>query len=164
MPPGDLQRLEEDNEELRRRLAAAERRLAEGATADRDRWVAELTRIVPGVLYVFDLVERRNLAALLALEGHRVGTAHDGRGAVDAALAQRPDVVLLDIGLPGLDGYGVCRALRAAGLVDTLVVAITGYGQDDDRRASEAAGFDAHLVKPVDPQTLVALLAEATAA
>ena len=62
---------------------------------------------------------------------------------------KRPDVLLLDIGLPGLNGYQVCRKLREEGLTSTLIAAVTGYGQDNDRQLTSEAGFDAHLVKPV---------------
>jgi PAS domain S-box-containing protein len=100
-----------------------------------------------------------SLSLLLELDGHRVLTAHAGHAAVELALAARPQAVLLDIGLPGLDGYEACRRMRAGGLSQALIVAVTGYGQDADARRAEAAGFDAHLVKPVDPAAIQALLA-----
>jgi len=100
-----------------------------------------------------------SMASLLRLEGHEVWVAHDGNKAVEVALRERPAVVLLDIGLPGLNGYQVCRILREEGLTDTLVVAMTGYGQDEDRRRSQEARFDAHLVKPVNLSALRNLLA-----
>ena len=75
----------------------------------------------------------------------------------------RPEVVLLDIGLPGLDGLEVARRLRAMNLSPRpMLVALTGYGQNDDVRRSKEAGFDHHLVKPTDPQTLIALLGSAS--
>ncbi|MFN8571221.1 MAG: PAS domain-containing protein [Gemmatimonadaceae bacterium] len=98
-------------------------------------------------------------ALLLQLMGHDVLTAHDGVAAVRLATQERPTVVLLDIGLPMLDGYDACRAMRREGLTDTFIVAVTGYGQADDRRRSEAAGFNAHLVKPVSMDDLAAILA-----
>ncbi len=98
-------------------------------------------------------------ALLLRLMGHDVMTAHDGHEAVRLALQERPTVVLLDIGLPKLDGYQACRAMRSGGLTDASIVAVTGYGQADDRRRSEAAGFNAHLVKPVGMDELAGLLA-----
>lgn len=98
------------------------------------------------------------MAMLLELEGHRALVAYDGRQAVEVALAERPAVVLLDIGLPHLNGYDACRAMRSGGLRDTLIVAMTGYGQDDDRKKSEQAGFDAHLVKPVELSAIRDLL------
>jgi CheY-like chemotaxis protein len=73
-----------------------------------------------------------------------------------------PDVVLLDIGLPGMDGYEVCRRLRRLAAAQPFVVALTGYGQDEDRRRAVEAGFDDHAVKPVDLGKLTALLAAAT--
>ena len=93
------------------------------------------------------------LARLLRGWGHQVAVAHDGDTAIELARDQPFDVVLLDIGLPGMDGYEVAQALRGqAGLDQTLLVALTGYGQDEDRRRSAEAGFDHHLVKPVDPR------------
>ncbi|MBK9258504.1 MAG: PAS domain S-box protein [Polyangiaceae bacterium] len=102
------------------------------------------------------------MAMLLEIDGHELFVAHDGKKAVEVALAERPAVVLLDIGLPYLNGYQACRAMREGGLTDALVVAMTGYGQDDDRRMSEEAGFDAHLVKPVELPTVRELLAHRT--
>ena len=90
------------------------------------------------------------MAMLLELDGHETVLAHDGKQAVEAAFASRPAMVLLDIGLPYMNGYEACRAMRDGGLSEVLIVAMTGYGQDEDRRRSAEAGFDAHLVKPVD--------------
>jgi CheY-like chemotaxis protein len=100
------------------------------------------------------------LALLLKTAGHEVWTAHDGKQAVELALRERPAVVIMDIGLPGLDGYQACHALREAGLTDARIIAITGYGRDEDRRLSRESGFDAHLVKPVDLQALQKSLAK----
>jgi CheY-like chemotaxis protein len=76
----------------------------------------------------------------------------------------RPDVVLLDLGLPGMDGFEIARRLREShGLGDVMLVALTGYGQDDDRRRSREAGFDQHVVKPVSPTELRELIDTATA-
>jgi len=103
-----------------------------------------------------------SLAMLLELIGHEVEVAFDGAGGLEKARALRPEVVLCDIGLPGMDGYAVARALRAAPESQTcFLIALTGYGQDDDRRRALEAGFDAHLVKPVDLEALRRLLAEA---
>jgi signal transduction histidine kinase/CheY-like chemotaxis protein len=99
------------------------------------------------------------LALLLRHEGHDVQTAADGPTALEVAGAFRPDMVLLDIGLPGMDGHAVARRLRQADAGKGMVlVAVTGYGQDEDRRRSRDAGFDHHLVKPVDIATLRDLL------
>ena len=98
-------------------------------------------------------------AMLLQEEGHDVRVAHDGTAGIDLALDQPPAVVLLDIGLPGLNGYEVARRLRTRRELDaTWLVALTGWGQQQDRRRSEEAGMDHHLVKPVDASTLTALL------
>ena len=99
------------------------------------------------------------LRELLQLLGHRVEVAADGLRGVQLALATRPDAALVDIGLPGIDGYEVARRLRAteAGKA-ILLVALTGYGRPEDRDRAIQSGFDAHLVKPVDPEELNALL------
>jgi signal transduction histidine kinase/DNA-binding response OmpR family regulator len=95
------------------------------------------------------------LAILLELSGHAVQTAADGPSALAAAETFRPDVVLLDIGLPGMDGYEVARRLRANPVFrQTRLIALTGWGQDNDRQQSRDAGFDLHLVKPIDPAEL----------
>jgi PAS domain S-box-containing protein len=100
------------------------------------------------------------LAAVLRLNGHETHVAHDGLEAVRSAERIRPDAVLLDIGLPRLDGYEACRRIRAQSWgQDLLLVALTGWGQDEDRQKSREAGFDAHLVKPVDDEVLLKLLA-----
>ena len=112
------------------------------------------------VLVVDDLRDAaESMAALLQLLGHAVSVEHDGSRAVEVALRERPDLVLLDIGLPGRNGYEVCRALREGGLADAMVVAVSGYGHAEDRRLSQVAGFDEHLVKPVDPGQLEGLVA-----
>jgi signal transduction histidine kinase/CheY-like chemotaxis protein len=100
-----------------------------------------------------------SLAMLLRLWGHEVRTCHDGLSGLKAARSYRPQVVLLDIGLPGLDGFEVARRLRAELGKGVWLVALTGYGQEEDRCQAEAAGFDAHLVKPADPAALHAALA-----
>jgi signal transduction histidine kinase/DNA-binding response OmpR family regulator len=112
------------------------------------------------VLVVDDNVDgAESLATLLKLLGHEVHVAHDGPAALRATADVRPEVVFLDIGLPGMDGYEVARRLRRPGRNEALLVALTGYGQDEDRRRSREAGFDHHLVKPVDPAVLEELLA-----
>jgi PAS domain S-box-containing protein len=104
------------------------------------------------VLIVDDNVDSAELlGALLEVNGHSVKLAHDGRAAVSAAQALGPDFVLLDIGLPGLDGYHVLKELRGMpGVADATIVATTGYGREEDRTRCLAAGFDEHLTKPVD--------------
>jgi PAS domain S-box-containing protein len=103
-----------------------------------------------------------SMALLLELDGHEVRTARDGLHAVEAAAQWTPDVVLLDIGLPQLDGYEVARRIRAQrhGVNGVMLIAITGWGQDEDRRRSRDAGFNAHLTKPVDYGDLNKLLAQ----
>ncbi len=101
-----------------------------------------------------------SLGVLLELLGHEVSRAHDGAQGIELVRRIRPDVVLCDIGLPGMDGFAVARALHGdpetAGI---RLVAITGYDQDEDRREGSRAGFDRYLIKPVDPDDLVSLLA-----
>ena len=98
---------------------------------------------------------REALRAVLQMDGHEVAVAADGAAGLATALSFRPDVALIDIGLPGLDGYEVCRRLRATALGGSLcLIALTGYGQPEDHAATAAAGFDAHLVKPVEPAVL----------
>ncbi len=102
---------------------------------------------------------RQMLRAALELDGHEVHEAEDGLAGLALALRVQPDAAILDIGLPGLDGCELARRLRAtdAGR-DMVLVAVSGYGQPDDHRRSRAAGFDAHLVKPVDPDALARAL------
>jgi PAS domain S-box-containing protein len=101
------------------------------------------------------------LAELLRMDGYLVDTAHDGREAAELALRLRPDVLVLDIGMPGLNGYEVARLVRAQPWGDRpLLIAATGWGQDDDRQKALAAGFNRHLTKPFDPQQLSAWIAE----
>jgi PAS domain S-box-containing protein len=103
-----------------------------------------------------------SMAMLLAMWGHEVRMTYDGPDALAAAAEFRPDVVLLDIGLPGLDGYEVARRLPAAtGSARAVIVAMTGYGQDEDRSRAFAAGMHHHLIKPVDSAALQAILASA---
>jgi CheY-like chemotaxis protein len=101
------------------------------------------------------------LRALLQLVGNDVQTAFDGEEALRVADTMRPDAILLDIGLPRMNGYDVCRALRQRSWGrDLLIVAQTGWGQDQDLRRSQDAGFDAHFTKPVDDEALLKLLDE----
>jgi CheY-like chemotaxis protein len=101
-----------------------------------------------------------SLAMLLEEVGHETHQAHDGIEAIGAAERVHPDAVLLDIGLPKLNGYEVCRRIREQPWGQGLtIVALTGWGQEEDRQRSQEAGFDTHLVKPVDLDALMRLLA-----
>jgi CheY-like chemotaxis protein len=98
-------------------------------------------------------------SVLLSLSGYEVQTVLSGEQALEVALLFRPDTVLLDIGMPGLDGYQVCRKLRhQRGLERTRLIAVTGYGAPQDRQRAEEAGFDHYLLKPFDCDALIALL------
>jgi len=112
------------------------------------------------VLVVDDNVDaEQSLSLLMRLQGHEVRAAHDGMEAVRQARAFGPQVVLLDIGLPGMSGYDVARRLRQAPeSADAVLVAITGYGQAEDREQAMEAGFQHHLVKPVEPVALIQLI------
>jgi PAS domain S-box-containing protein len=112
------------------------------------------------ILVVDDNVDAATtLDVLLRSLGHDTRVAHDGMTALDIAREFRPEVILLDIGMPGLDGYEVARRLRAMNHGQTFrIVAISGWGQEADRTRSKEAGFDLHLVKPVDPGVLVSVL------
>jgi PAS domain S-box-containing protein len=114
------------------------------------------------VMVVDDNVElAQGLARLLKLLGHDVKIAHDGPSALESARGFQPEIVLLDIGLPGLDGYQVAMQLRREGYGRSArLIAITGYGHDEDRARSREAGFDYHLVKPIEFRSLVTLLSE----
>ena len=96
---------------------------------------------------------------LLEITGNKTYLAHDGVEAIEAVEKYRPEVVLLDIGLPKLSGHDVCRRLRQQSYgKDIVVIALTGWGQEEDRRMSQEAGFDGHLVKPVNYDELLELL------
>lgn len=100
------------------------------------------------------------MRAILELHGHEVCVAHDGPSALAALGGFRPQVALLDIGLPGMDGYQLAARLRAdERCCDACLVAVTGWGQEDDRRLADQAGFDAHLTKPADPEEVRRLVA-----
>jgi len=101
-----------------------------------------------------------SLQSMLSLDGHDVLAAVDGEAGLAALVGERPDAAVVDIGLPLLDGYGVAKRARAAGYPGRLI-ALSGYGQGGDVRRALAAGFDAHLVKPVVPRQLQALLQDA---
>ncbi|MEO6270923.1 MAG: response regulator, partial [Lautropia sp.] len=117
---------------------------------------------VPRRILVVDdnLDSAHSLAMVLTFGGHDVHIAHDGAEAVEAAAKLQPDMILLDIGLPKLDGYEACRRIRKQQTDKRfLIAALTGWGQEEDKRRSLEAGFDFHLVKPVEPAALENLLA-----
>jgi CheY-like chemotaxis protein len=130
---------------------------------------AEVNLISPAarlrILVVDDnLDSAASLAMLLTLEGNETRTANDGLEALDVAATFRPDVILLDIGMPRLNGYEVCRRIRQqAWGKNMVVIALTGWGQEEDKRRSLAAGVDSHLIKPVDHAALKKLLSGVTA-
>jgi CheY-like chemotaxis protein len=101
---------------------------------------------------------REMLVETLGLFGHEVLAEATGGAGIDAALRHRPDVVLVDIGLPDVQGYEVARQLRERLGRGVRLVALTGYGEPADRERSQEAGFDLHLVKPIDPRTLAQTL------
>jgi CheY-like chemotaxis protein len=112
------------------------------------------------ILLVEDNADAREaLRVLLELEGHSVEAVEDGSRAIEIARAKALDIALVDIGLPGLDGYEVARQLRAPAHRRLVLIALTGYGQPEDRQRALDAGFDDVLVKPVDPTGLTTLLA-----
>lgn len=130
---------------------------------------AEVTKTLPAaeaallplrVLVVddnFDAAE--SMAVLLGLLGSEVHVCHDGLEAVKAFSSFQPRAILLDIGLPGLDGYAVARQIRAQqGGADVMLIALSGYGRDEDRARSREAGFDHHMVKPMAPDKIIDLL------
>jgi CheY-like chemotaxis protein len=101
----------------------------------------------------------RILGVLCEQLGHECKFAYDGVAALEAARRLRPDVILLDIGLPGIDGFEVARQLRAEpDFRDVLIIAVTGFASDEDRKRSREAGIDHHLVKPADPAFIESLL------
>ena len=122
------------------------------------------TRPLRRVLVVDDNVDgAESLAMLLQLSGHETRTVHTGPDALTAASEFRPDVVFLDIGLPGMNGYEVAKRLRLeVELNETVIVALTGWGSEDDRKRAREAGFDGHLTKPVDPAAVREILGSFT--
>ncbi|HEY6451139.1 MAG TPA: ATP-binding protein, partial [Steroidobacteraceae bacterium] len=125
-------------------------------------------RRLPGVRNILIADDNRDsadsLAMLLASSGNVVRTAYDGQGAIDLAAADRPDIILLDIAMPKLNGYDTARQIRALpGGSSIVLIAMTGFGQQADRHRSKAVGFDGHLVKPVDYGAVMELLASVQA-
>jgi CheY-like chemotaxis protein len=100
-----------------------------------------------------------SLAVVLRFEGHETSVAYSAQAAIEAVSSSQPEFVLLDIGLPNMDGYEVARRIRSSG-APARIIALTGYGQLEDRQRSAAAGFAAHLVKPVDIAMLVSMLSD----
>ena len=130
----------------------ASRRAASG-----NAWYGET---VPRVLLVEDNADARDaLRTLLELDGYDVIPAADGTEALELVGAKSLNVALIDIGLPGIDGYEVARRIRALPMARPVLIALTGYSEPEDRARAREAGFDAHLVKPVDPDALSELLA-----
>ena len=116
------------------------------------------------VLVVEDNLDAaETLKELLELWGYDARVVHNGHAGLQAVPEYQPQVVLLDLGLPGLDGYEVARRLGGLAAPRPLLVAVTGYGLDEDRRRTREAGFDHHLTKPVNPEELRRLLQTATA-
>ena len=123
---------------------------------------AHLEHAAHRVLVVDDNADAADsLAMLLEALGNEVRVAYDGEEAVDKALEFSPEVVLLDIGLPKMHGYDVARRIRAEKGKDVLIVAVTGWAQEEDRRRTREAGFDYHFTKPIDPTDLVRVVAAA---
>jgi CheY-like chemotaxis protein len=143
---------------LRLPLAAVENA---GADSD-DTQTAPESGKLRHLLIVDDNVDAaESLGLLLGSLGHQVEVAHNGTRALELAAKNPPDVVLLDIGMPGLDGYEIARRMREANQGHPMqIIAVTGWGQPSDREKSRAAGFDEHLVKPVDQQQLADILGD----
>jgi CheY-like chemotaxis protein len=115
------------------------------------------------VLVIEDNRDARDaLVTLLQIDGYAVEAAPDGVEGLRLAHDRRFDVALIDIGLPGLDGYEVAKQMRALDQDPPYLIALTGYGEPEDQRRAKEAGFDAHLVKPVDPDRLTALISRET--
>ncbi|MEO5762251.1 MAG: response regulator [Vicinamibacteria bacterium] len=98
-------------------------------------------------------------AMLITVLGGEVHVAYDGEAGLREVVNFHPDIVFLDLGMPGMDGFETCRRIRREVGASTFVVALTGWGQEHDRRATKAAGFDVHLTKPADPKVIESLLA-----
>jgi PAS domain S-box-containing protein len=141
-------------------------RIVEGSRAEAAELGAAPEPMHPRRILVVDdnLDAAASLAMLLQLSGNEIYTTHDGAGALEAAEQHRPEVILLDIGLPTMNGYEVCRRIRQQTWGKQIVlIALTGWGQEEDRRRSHEAGFDGHLVKPVDYAVLTTLLSSLAA-
>lgn len=124
---------------------------------DSDTTAAKVSVQAKCILIVDDNVDAANtVAEILRMLGNEVMTAHDGLGAVSAAANMVPDVIILDIGLPGIDGYEAARRIRARESKDraAVLIALTGWGQEDDKQRAYQTGFDHHWVKPVSLEQL----------
>jgi CheY-like chemotaxis protein len=144
------------------RLPVARGVVAPAAGRPEDEVEVGMTTPRSKILVVDDLRDSADsLAMMLRAKGHDVRVAYDGYEAVEIALHYRPDVVLLDIGMPRLNGYEAARTIRQqAGGDSPMLIAVTGWGHDENRLRTKEAGFDHHLVKPVEPAVLTKLLAE----
>jgi PAS domain S-box-containing protein len=134
---------------------------ADGATAVPRQIRAQPAGLTPRrILVVDDHVDAADsLSMLLSMSGHEVRTAYDGHTGLEQAAEFRPEVIFLDLGMPGMDGYETARRVRQLqGMENIKLVALTGWGQEEDRRRSQEAGFDAHIVKPVSPAALQELM------
>jgi signal transduction histidine kinase len=145
-------------------LAHPEQRVTKPQPSRREGQARVETPALPGrprrVLVVEDNLDSANaLGELIELWGHEACVVNDGPAAIEAATTFQPDVVLLDIGLPGMNGYQVARYMRSRpALKEAMLVALTGYGQEEDRRLAELSGFDQHFTKPIELETLQSLL------
>jgi CheY-like chemotaxis protein len=140
------------------RLPALARSRREGGLSP-DTPVAPATTTKRRILVVEDNADNREMMRiLLETSGHEVHEAPDGPSGVDLAIRLEPEIALVDIGLPGLDGYEVARQIRAKLHQRVKLIALSGYGRREDRQRAFAAGFDDHLIKPVDPEHLAAAL------
>jgi signal transduction histidine kinase len=134
---------------------------AANGNASRTLSVAPASAQAMDILIVEDNADAREVLRLvLEHEGHRVAACADGLAGVECALAHKPDLMVIDLGLPGLDGFAVARKVRASLGHDVYLVALTGYGQPEDRRRALDAGFDTHLTKPVDAEVITRVLRE----
>lgn len=148
------------------RLPAAEGDEAEAAAeasgSSRERTTTLRAASGGRVLVVDDSIDTaESFAELLRIEGHEALAVHDGAAALEAASALRPDVVFLDLGLPGMNGFDVAERLASAPGRRPLLVAVTGYGQEESRRRARAVGFDKVLLKPIDLREVLEILARA---
>jgi CheY-like chemotaxis protein len=144
------------------RLPIAAQALDPEPDAERDRQAQPALRSGRRLLIVDDNQDAANsLALLLSMKGHEVKVAFSGSAALDITMSYSPEVVFLDIGMPGMDGYEVARRMRQQpGLEKVVLAALTGWGQQEDRRRTMEAGFNHHLVKPPELKLLEGVLAE----